>query len=161
MKKMKFIIIGAALMALAVPSVASADVPRHQTQTGSITVTLPEYNLVHTFTDVTVNPCDGGSFTGVSGTRDIGAITEEVSGHIKNGVVDFSAIYTSVQENGYSWHSTTPGNAIDSNGLEFKAVVTTNLTESNYKNHGQYVKAMGGGDDAAHSCIGMPVNSSK
>jgi hypothetical protein len=32
MKKMKFIIAGAALMALAVPSIASADVQRHQEQ---------------------------------------------------------------------------------------------------------------------------------
>ena len=30
---------------------------------------------------------------------------------------------------------------------------------SNYKNHGEYVKAMGGGSDAAHSCIGKPINS--
>ena len=33
--------------------------------------------------------------------------------------------------------------------------------KSTYKNHGQYVTAMGGGDDAAHSCIGMPINSNK
>ena len=91
----------------------------------------------------------------------MGEITEEVSGHIVGGNVDFSAIYTSVQENGYSWHSTTPGRAIDSNGLEFAAIVTQNLTSSNYKNHGQYVKAMGGGDDAAHWCIGMPINSNQ
>lgn len=32
---------------------------------------------------------------------------------------------------------------------------------TNYKNHGQYVSAIGGGDDAAHSCIRMPINSSK
>ncbi len=30
---------------------------------------------------------------------------------------------------------------------------------SNYKNHGDYVKTMGGGADAAHSCIGMPIVS--
>ena len=108
-----------------------------------------------------MNPCDGGSFTGVSGTRDVGEITEEVSGHIVGGNVDFSAVYTSQQENGYQWHSTGPGRAIDSNGLEFDAVVTSNLTSSNYKNHGQYVKTQGGGDDAAHSCIGMPINSNQ
>jgi hypothetical protein len=34
---------------------------------------------------------------------------------------------------------------------------TSGLKSSNYKNHGQYVKAMGGGADAAHSCIGMPI----
>ena len=42
--------------------------------------------------------------------------------------------------------------------LPSKPVVTTTST---YKNHGQYVSAMGGGDDAAHSCIGMPIQSSK
>jgi hypothetical protein len=41
--------------------------------------------------------------------------------------------------------------------MKASAPVFTNLT--NYKNHGEYVKAMGGGDDAAHSCIGMPINS--
>ena len=35
------------------------------------------------------------------------------------------------------------------------------INTSDYKNHGQYVKAMGGGDDAAHSCIGMPIKASK
>ena len=158
----KVLITGMALAMLAVPAVASADVERHQTQSGSLTVTLPEYNLVHTFTGVEVNPCDGGAFTGVSGSRDVGEITEVVSGTIKGGVVQFSATYDSVQENGYSWHSTTPGRAIDSNGLNFDAIVdTSGLKSSNYKNHGQYVKAMGGGDDAAHSCIGMPINSNQ
>jgi hypothetical protein len=30
---------------------------------------------------------------------------------------------------------------------------------THYKNHGEYVSTMGGGDDAAHSCIGMPMQS--
>ena len=32
-----------------------------------------------------------------------------------------------------------------------------NLNSSEFKNHGAYVSSMGGGDDAAHSCIGMPI----
>ena len=43
----KVLLTGMALAMLAVPAVASADVERYQTQTGSITVTLPQYNLVH------------------------------------------------------------------------------------------------------------------
>src|SRR4051794_16358956 len=100
----------AMLSAVALPSVASADVQRHQEQTGTITVTLPQYKLVHTFTGVTVNPCDGGSFTGISGTRNVGGVVEEVSGSIKNGVVQFSAVYTEsnyTPEIGYTWHTTT------------------------------------------------------
>ena len=34
------------------------------------------------------------------------------------------------------------------------APVFTAITD--YKNHGAYVAANGGGSDAAHSCIGMP-----
>ena len=87
----KFIIIGATLAALvATPSIASANVDRYQEQTGTITVKLPEYNLVHTFKDVVVNPCDGGSFT-ATGERNVGGVEEKVSGTIKNGKVEFEA----------------------------------------------------------------------
>ena len=52
--------------------------------------------------------------------------------------------------------------AFDSTGLEFDVDrYGSGLKSSTYKNHGQYVKAMGGGDDAAHSCIGMPINSNQ
>ena len=30
---------------------------------------------------------------------------------------------------------------------------------STYANHGAYVSSVGGGDDAAHSCIGMPIQT--
>ena len=51
------------------------------------------------------------------------------------------------------------GTPIDTspNDLEFLVSKTTTNTSS-YKNHGEYVKAMGGGADAAHSCIGMPIH---
>ena len=42
--------------------------------------------------------------------------------------------------------------------LEFKVGATTPTNTSNYKNHGEYVTAQGGGSDAAHSCIGMPIH---
>ena len=41
-------------------------------------------------------------------------------------------------------------------GLEGDAAVITN--SSTYKNHGEYVSSQGGGSDAAHSCIGMPIH---
>jgi hypothetical protein len=41
--------------------------------------------------------------------------------------------------------------------LEFK-VSKTMVASSNFKNHGDYVSSQGGGSDAAHSCIGMPVH---
>ena len=47
------------------------------------------------------------------------------------------------------------------NIVEMKASAPTNVVDStNYKNHGEYVSSQGGGSDAAHSCIGMPIQSS-
>ena len=161
----KFITAGMAVAMLAIPAVASADVPRHQEQTGTITVKLPEYNLVHTFTNVVVNPCEDGSFTGIAGTRDVGGVHETVSGTIKDGKVEFKAVFTASDyqsEVGYEWHTTTPGRALDSTGLAFDVNIdTSGLKSSNYKNHGDFVKQQTNRNDAAHSCIGMPINSSK
>jgi hypothetical protein len=36
-------------------------------------------------------------------------------------------------------------------------VVLVTTVVSTYATHGAYVTAMGGGDDAARSCIGMPI----
>ena len=50
--------------------------------------------------------------------------------------------------------------ADDTLGYHYGGAVTVTATATtDYKNHGQYVKAMGGGADAAHSCIGMPIQS--
>ena len=40
----------------------------------------------------------------------------------------------------------------------FKLTPKTFTSTSNYKNHGDYVSSQGGGSDAAHSCIGMPIH---
>jgi Ni/Co efflux regulator RcnB len=48
--------------------------------------------------------------------------------------------------------------------LSFPTFVTSKVevpTSTTYKNHGEYVAAMGGGKDAAQSCVGMPVKSNK
>lgn len=162
----KFIIAATTIAALAVPAIApalaSADVQRNQTQTGTLVSTASDFHgidsptNVHTFT-ITTNPCDG-TFTG-SGSWSIGDLTvnETINGTI-NGktVTSFDAKYDAPYA-GYVWHSA----GTDSWGDTFnvKNVLSLN-NSSNYKNHGQYVSSQGGGDDAAHSCIGMPVNSS-
>ena len=158
MKKLKFVIIGAALAALAIPSVASADVQRNQMQTGTLTthVAYGDQSSVHTY-KVTINPCDN-TFTGNDGSSRWAENEQITSGAINGKDITFHATYPS----GYSWDVASGGNGSDVEGRTFK--VTNDLTTTNttsYKNHGEYVKAMGGGDDAAHSCIGMPVNSSK
>ena len=171
----KFIIAGMAIAMLAIPAVASADVPRHQAQTATFTVNQPkdttgQFDNVwrHEF-KVTVNPCDG-TFSGVAPTYDNGASsptwTENVTGSFGNGTVSFDTVPDGggatfkVTDAPYNTsviaESTWTQNIIE---MKASAPVFTNFT--NYKNHGEYVKAMGGGDDAAHSCIGMPINSSK
>ena len=45
--------------------------------------------------------------------------------------------------------------------VEFKVSAPTFSNLSSYKNHGEFVKAQADKNDAAHSCIGMPINSSK
>jgi hypothetical protein len=126
--------------------------------------------LIHTFKVDRLNPCDG-SFVATSGTRDVGGVTEAVTGTLKGDQVAFNAIYTGSDygsEIGYKWGTQSSGAlgtsipAWDSIGTPFSVTVTANLTDStHYKNHGEYVKATGGGDDAAHSCIGMPVGSGR
>jgi hypothetical protein len=44
------------------------------------------------------------------------------------------------------------------NVLEFHVSATKLIATSNFKNHGEYVSSQGGGSDAAHSCIGMPIH---
>ena len=45
--------------------------------------------------------------------------------------------------------------------LELKATTPVITNSTNYKNHGDYVKQSADKNDAAHSCIGMPVTASK
>jgi hypothetical protein len=71
---------------------------------------------------------------------------------------------TGVDLTGYVWQSDAPFTTLGywhSNmfgGEAGSAIYLSNwiVTGGTYKNHGQYVKANKGVDDAAHSCIGMP-----
>jgi len=168
----KFILTGMAvamLSAVALPSVASADVQRYQEQTGTITANVHvdgHPTLVHKFA-VKINPCDG-SFSG-TGESHQGPfdIDETITGTLKGGKVDFDAQYLNAVP-GYKWGTQDAGTlgteipAWDDWNSVFTVNVTANVTDStHYKNHGEFVKQSADKNDAAHSCIGMPVNSSK
>jgi hypothetical protein len=175
-----------AVAMLAIPSVASADVQRNQSQTATFTLTQPvvysdgshagEFGDWQHDVTVEVNPCDN-TFVGTAKvfatdkTWGAPALADEnISGSFgANGTVDFTLTrpgYDGVEtlvgakmDGTTVSHPTTTGPEQYELNMKVTAPVFTNT--SNYKNHGEYVKAMGGGDDAAHSCIGMPVQARK
>ena len=129
------------------PALASADVQR--TQEATLTSTV-NGTYVHTYNvDIT-----GDSFTGTGSVVSNGAtIPETISGTINGKNISFNAAYTG---SSYTWSSTgTTG----TDSLHQQLTVSSQLTINDYKNHGAYVSSQGGGADAAHSDIGMPINS--
>jgi len=162
MKRLFLALAIAAVASFAVATTASADVARNQTQTGTITVNWAG-GLIHVF-HVTVNPCDG-SFTG-TGTSEQGVeLNENVTGTLRDGKLTYTATYHDTPYDAYHWGYDGPaagGMGWDSWGQKQPITVAYDLTSgTSYKNHGEYVSQMGGGADAARSCIGMPVNSGK
>jgi hypothetical protein len=172
-KKIFLALAVAAIATMAVVSSASADVARYQTQSMTITAVQPEGAVgqwqnvwTHTY-NVTLNPCDG-SFSGVgslSGTLNGFYSHETITGHLDDGnTVSFTAtrpdgvVYSLANaplDN--STVTLATSNPTVSWPLEFKVKEAMGAT-SNFKNHGEYVSSQGGGSDAAHSCIGMPIH---
>ncbi len=126
-------------------------------------------------TTSTLNPCDN-SFTGAGqtvGTGFTGLYTAEtITGHFDGTTLGYTATYLGPNATGLKYALNGPisstliatawdanGNAINTspNVLEFH-VSQTMTPSSHYRNHGDYVSQMGGGADAAHSCIGMPIH---
>jgi hypothetical protein len=169
-----------AIASLVVPALASADVARYQSETATFTMVQPagvfgQFDNVwtHNYT-VKVNPCDSTfSGTGVeTGSDQNGPAThnETVTGSFN---ADGSISLDNTRDDGVVWSldnvktdnstvtlATLIAPAIPSN-LEFRATAPVITNTSSFKNHGAYVSSQGGGSDAAHSCIGMPINSSK
>ena len=177
MKKSILAVAVAALAVMAVAaSVASAGGPpaRYQANGLTITATQPygqigQFNAVwtHVFNVTFDSACSAstGSFSGTGIQYDnVGAqsYTEKVTGTVTAGKITLIA----VRDDGVTWTLTDApldGTSVKlatstpsvSWPLEFKVGATAT---SSYKNHGDYVSSMGGGDDAAHSCIGMPIH---
>jgi hypothetical protein len=170
-KKIILAVAVAAVASMALVASASAGVERYQTQTMTITAVQPENAVgqwqnvwTHTYT-VALNPCDS-SFSGVgslSGTINGFYSNETITGHLDGNAVSFTAtrpdgvVYSlSNAPLDNSTVTLATSNPVVPWDLEFK-VSKTMVSSSNYRNHGDYVSQMGGGADAAHSCIGMPV----
>ena len=150
-------------------SVASANgVARYQFESATLTVSLePTYpGNIHIY-NIALNPCDG-SFTGASTTGSVLGGIETITGTLGANTLAFVATYTSIIP-GYHYDYSgllAGGTAFDfhANGTPYTPsfTIANTLTDvvntSNYKNHGDYVSSQGGGADAAHSCIGMPIH---
>jgi hypothetical protein len=176
MKRWFFAVAIAAVASIMVAATASAKVERYQLQTATFTVTQPYGQVgqwtnvwIHDYT-VTVNPCDG-TFTGTGTLHnnvDGFSAPETVSGTFAGTSVSLTADrqfdglqYTLANApfgGAVTLATTNPAVSWD---VEMKVSnpVFTNTTD--FKNHGEYVSSQGGGSDAAHSCIGMPINSSR
>jgi hypothetical protein len=154
LKKIILAAVVAAVASLAVASFASAGVDRYQVATG-LTVSAMGGAYVHTYT-LTTN-CDG-SFTGIGGIASL-PLNETINGTFNGQNILINGAYLGNYNPGYTWNYNGPlsgGNATDSMGQTVP--LTFKVTMSNFKNHGEYVSSQGGGSDAAHSCIGMPVH---
>ncbi len=148
------LVVGAS-SAMAAPG---GSVARNQVTTATYTVmVLGSYE--HDYT-VTTNPCDGSvSITGSTPVASGYYTTETLTGSLTNGVISFSSVYDGPYNLGYSYAGNFPvaGGTL---GGDYPGTVSQPDTSSTtYANHGQYVSAVGGGSDAAHSCVGMPVGS--
>jgi hypothetical protein len=191
----KLIIAGmaVAMLAIAIPSTASADVPRCEAAVPvSTTVTTATFTALqpkdteHQFTNVwkhdfSVIVNADGTFSGTGSTTDNGGSTviwaESITGSFNADKtrVSFKTVPVGggatfkVTDAAYNvsvdvdTEGTWPANdiqmMISTPGIT-SATTTTPGTES-VKNHGQYVKALGGGKVPAQACAGMPVNSTQ
>jgi hypothetical protein len=136
----------------------SGGVQRYQVATTSYTLVVLD-TFIHTFV-VSVNPCDTSiAITGATPVASAYYTTETVIGTLTAGVISFNSTYDGPYSPGFTWSGSFPvaGGALS--GPYPGTVTPAPTTFSAYKNHGDYVSSMGGGRDAAHSCIGKPITS--
>ena len=174
MKKIILAVVVTAIAIMAVAaSVASAAGPpaRYQTQTATFSVLQPrntvgQYNDVWTHNyKVTINPCDNTfSGTGEVTANGSGPVvwTEDITGSFGAGTVSFATIpnagATFKVTNAPYGTSVPVLTTWTQNIVEMLASKPVIIGTSDFKNHGEYVSSMGGDDDVAHSCIGMPIH---
>jgi hypothetical protein len=164
------------LAVVGLSSSAGAGVARYQIETLQYTVTV-EGTYTHSFT-VTVDPCNG-TFTATGQSPALPAaasVYETLSGSTDGlGNLSFTATYYNdpafTSPTGYWWSfagsftdanydfaGTLTNSSLGQSGLTVTGTMNS-ASFSTYANHGQYVSSMGGGSDAAHSCVGMPMQS--
>jgi hypothetical protein len=141
------------------PALAGAGgVQRFQVATTSYTIGVLD-TFFHTFV-VAVNPCDNSiALTGSTAVDSGYYTTETVTGTLTTGIISFSSTYDGPYNPGFVWTGSFPVAGGPLSGQYTGTVTAAPTTLSTYKNHGDFVSSMGGGRDAAHSCIGKPISS--
>ena len=174
----------ALLAGLTLAATASAEVPRYQIQTATFTVTEPagaydQWTNVwtHTYTVTLDNPCGlfprVGAFTGSAPAQvGPGGVTEgngeAIVGTFNNdGTISFTATRA---YDGRTWTLTNAPMdettvtvavtvpSVAPNEIDMK-VGLPHFTSSSFRNHGDFVKQAADRADAAHSCVGMPIQN--
>jgi hypothetical protein len=151
------------LVGMAAGPVAAAPGGVARNQVTTLNYSMP-IGYGHTYT-VVINPCDGGSIT-ATGMQGVHNPDETITATLSADRlwITFNAVYVGGWGGSpYSWSGTFPIGGgpftISATDGVYPGVVMTLVSTSptSYANHGAYVSAMGGGSDAAHSCIGMPI----
>ena len=131
---------------------------RYQVATTTYTVAVLD-TYIHTFV-VVASPCDGSIAITASTPPDSGYYTTEtVTGTQTAGVITFSSTYDGPYSPGFMWSGSFPAGGGALSGDFTGTVTAAPTTMTAFKNHGDYVSSMGGGPDAAHSCIGKPISA--
>jgi hypothetical protein len=148
---------------------APGGVARNQVTTNTYTMAL---GYGHTY-NVVISPCDSGTVSasgwqwGADGNPLVHNPDETITATLSadGTMLTFDpAVYVGGWGgSAYSWSGTFPVDGgtftVTANGIVYPGVVITltSTSQTTWSNHGDYVSFMGGGDDAAHSCIGMPI----
>jgi hypothetical protein len=152
--------VGLLIGLVAGPAVAApGGVARYQVTTDQYTLTYVGY--IHYLTVVN-NPCDRTiAMSGATPVDSAYYTTETISATLAGGVISLVATYDGPYSPGFIWAGSFPvggGTLTGTVPYAFTAsIVLDGTTSTDYRNHGEYVSSMGGGSDAAHSCIGMPM----
>ena len=160
---MKKIILAVAIAAIATSAFvgsASASVGRYQEVTGlQVTSVFNGATYVHDYV-LTDNTCGDGSFTG-TGVHTSVVPDEAIKGTLSGQNINISGLYPNsyLPDPGYKWSyfGSVNGGGTYQDSRSQDVSLSFKLTTTNFKNHGDYVSSQGGGSDAAHSCIGMPI----
>jgi hypothetical protein len=162
MKKIILAIAVAAIATVAFVGSASASVARYQEVTGlQVTSVFNGATYVHDYVLSDSSPCGDGSFTGTGVPTSV-VPDEAINGTLSGQKLTISGLYPNsyLPDPGYTWSYSGPvnGGGTYHDSRNQNVTLTFKLTTTNYANHGAYVVSQGGGDDAAHSCIGMPIH---